>query len=126
MRRDTHRDRLARDVLLTEEVGRRVAAGHRIERDQSGARIGARARLVEADVSGLADAEQLQVDPADGANACLVVAHTRAATCFARDVTRRDMALGGVEIDEIEEVLLHEAAVAVDANRAPSASTRRD
>jgi hypothetical protein len=34
-RRDTHRDGLARDVVLAEEVRRRIAPRDRVERDES-------------------------------------------------------------------------------------------
>jgi hypothetical protein len=63
-RRDAHRHRLARHVLLAEEVGGRVEARDVVEVDDARAALDPRARLVEADVPGLADAQQLEVDAA--------------------------------------------------------------
>ena len=71
-RGDAHRDRLARHVLLAEEVGRGVLAGHQVEGDEPGAALEPRARLVEPDVPGRADAEELEVDAAGGADRLLV------------------------------------------------------
>ena len=68
-RGDPHRDRLPRHVVLTEELGRGIHAGHRVERRQACAFVGRRARLVEADMPALPDPQHLEVDPpgvADG------------------------------------------------------------
>ncbi len=48
---DAHGQRLVRHVLLAEEIAGRVAARHRVERDQPGAAVPRRAGLVEADVA---------------------------------------------------------------------------
>ena len=61
---DAHRDRLARDVPLAEEVAGGVQAGDAVERDQARAAVARRAGLVEADVAGAADAQDLEVEPA--------------------------------------------------------------
>ena len=89
-RGDAHRDRLARDVLLAEEVGGGVLPGHQVERDKPGAALGARAGLVEADVPGAADAEELEVDPAGRADRLLVAA-ALGLDLVARDVAARDV-----------------------------------
>ena len=73
-RRHAHRDRFAGDVLLAEEIGRGVPPGHQVERDQPRPALGARAGLVEADVPGPADAEQLEVDASGGLDRRLVAA----------------------------------------------------
>src|SRR5688500_13460050 len=59
---DPHRDRLAGDVLLAEEVRRAVLAGDEVEGDEAGAALQAGAGLVEADVPGAPDSEELEVD----------------------------------------------------------------
>ena len=61
----------------------RVAARHRVERDQARAAVPRRAGLVEADVAGAADAEDLQVDAAGPADHLLV------ARAVVLDVARR-------------------------------------
>ena len=71
-RRDAHRDRFARNVLLAEEIGRGVAPRDGVERHEPRATLGARAGLVEADVSRLADAENLKVDAAGALDRQLV------------------------------------------------------
>src|SRR5258707_1224392 len=83
-RRAPHRDGLARHVVFAEEVGRRVLAGDGVEPHQAGARVGRRARLVEADVPALADAQELQCDAARVRDGALVGA-ARFGQLFARD-----------------------------------------
>jgi hypothetical protein len=52
-RRDAHRHRLARNVLLAEEIRCGVAPRHRVECYKSRSALASRARLVEADVARL-------------------------------------------------------------------------
>src|SRR6266566_1751596 len=59
-----HRDRFRGHVVLAEEIAGGVATGDRVERNTTGAGVSAGARLIEADVPRLADAENLQVYPA--------------------------------------------------------------
>ena len=54
-RPDPHRDRLARDIPLAEEVAGSVGPRHMIERDQPRAALRGAARFVEPDVAGAAD-----------------------------------------------------------------------
>ena len=61
-RADAHRDRPSGHVLLAEEVAGRVATRDAVERDQPRAAVAAGTRLVETDVSGATDAQQLDVD----------------------------------------------------------------
>src|SRR5207244_622760 len=115
-RGDTHRYRFGRNVVLTEEIARRIAAGDCIERNTTRAGVGARARLVEPNVAGLADAEYLQVDAARFLDRQLVL------LAFLLDVVARDVALRNVDVlrldvDVVKEVLPHEPVVAVDALR---------
>src|SRR6185312_3545030 len=71
---DAHRYRLARHELFAEEVGCRVLARHGVERHEACATLGARSRLVEADVARLADAENLKIDSAGALDVALVPA----------------------------------------------------
>ena len=91
-RADAHRQRLVRHVLLAEEAAGGVAARHRIERDQARPAVARRARLVEADVPGAADAEDLQVDAARPANLLLV------AGAVVLGLVGRDRAVGNVDV----------------------------
>ena len=116
-RGDAHRERLARDVLLAEEIGRRVLPGHQVERDEAGAALGARAGLVEADVPRPPDAEELEVDAAGLADRLLVagdlVLHLRRGGC--RRAEMWTCSAGNVELGE--QVLPHEPMVGVEAPR---------
>ncbi len=114
--RDPHRDRLGGDVLGAEEVGGGGAACDRVERDQPGARPGTRARLVEADVAGLADAEDLVVDATRRLDRVLVVAAV-GLDLGAGQVAARDVDAGPVHVHLFEQVLPHEPVVAVQAPR---------
>ena len=107
-----HRDRASRHVLVAEEVARRVDARDAVERDESRAREVVGAGLVEPDVPGAPDAEQLQVDAARLGDHLLV------APTGLRDLLRRDRAIGDVDVGrvdvhEVEQVLLHEPDVAL-------------
>jgi hypothetical protein len=65
-RADAHRQRVAWRAGVAAEVAGGVAARERVERDQARERVRRAARLVEADVAGAADAEDLEVDAAGG------------------------------------------------------------
>src|SRR5688500_19671614 len=83
-RRDAHRERLTRDVFLTEEIGGGILAGDVVEVHETRPTLDARAWLVEADVPRLADAEELQVDPA-GLTDRLLVPQALELNVLARD-----------------------------------------
>src|SRR5690606_2580407 len=87
---DAHGDGLTRHVLLAKEIGRGVAPGDAVEGDQPGARTGTGTRLVVADVTGLADAQDLQVDPARLADHPLVTGTLRGQV-LARHVAARQV-----------------------------------
>ena len=111
-RGDTHRDRLARHVLDAEEIGRGVLAGQRVERDDAGPRGCVGARLVESHVPRLADAEQLEVDPARRVNGLLIrVARFRDALAWGHALGDVHVLLRDVHVRE--EVLPHVAVIAV-------------
>ena len=84
-RLDPHRDRFARDVLFAEEIGRGVFARDQVEGHESGAALGAGARLVEPDVTGSPYAQQLEVDAARRPDRLLIPA----ALGFDRPASRR-------------------------------------
>src|SRR5207248_2779934 len=98
---DAHGDGAARDVFAAEEIAGGVHAGDAIERDQAGAAVAPGARLVEADVTGAADAEDLKVDPsgvADGALIRLAVL----GDLFDRKRAVGEVNVAGFNIDMIE------------------------
>ena len=101
-----------RHVLLAEEAAGGVAARHRVQRDQAGAAVLGGPRLVEADVAGAADAEDLHVDAAGLLDEQLV---PRAVVL---GLLRRRGAGGDVDVlvgdvDVVEERLPHPAVVGV-------------
>ena len=71
-RAHAHRQRGARRLLVAAEIARRIAPGERIEGDQAGGGSPGAARLVEADVPGAADAQDLEIEAAGLADQLLV------------------------------------------------------
>src|SRR5690606_41119069 len=113
---DTHRDRLQRHVVLAEEVGCRVAARERVECDDPRTALEARAGLVEPDVTGLADAEDLEVDTARITDRLLIALRLRL-DLLARHVAPREVDVLRLDVHAVEQVLFHVAPEAVDAVR---------
>src|SRR5216684_1700346 len=77
-------------------------------RDGAGARVEWRAGLVEGDVAVAAEAQERQVEASAGGDVSFV---TRA---FGRDIgcrAVRQVRVRGIDVDEVEEVSLHEAVV---------------
>src|SRR5262249_34203651 len=107
---NAHRQRLLGHVLLTEEGTGRIAARDRVERDQARATVPRRARLVEGDVAGTADAEHLQVDTAGAANLLLVAGTVILGLVDGDGAVRNVNVLRG-DVDVVEERLLHPAPV---------------
>src|SRR5688572_3808081 len=97
-RGDAHRERLTRNVLLAEEVGRGILARDVVEMHRARPALDAGAGLVEADVPGLADAEELQVDSAGLANRFLVPQAFQLEV-LERGVTARDVNVLGTDVD---------------------------
>src|SRR5205823_9611176 len=89
---DAHRDRLVRHVLFAEKPAARVPAGNRVEGGQAGAAGAGRAGLVEPDVPGPADAEDLQVEAPGPADLQLV------GGAVVLDLIGRDGAVGDVDV----------------------------
>ncbi len=109
-RADAHRDRVPRHVGFAEKITRRVAPGQRVERDEPRARIPAGARLVEADVPRAADAENLQVEPARGAD-LLLEGLAPGENIGARHGTVGHVYVFRQYINMIEQLLVHEPPV---------------
>ena len=114
--RHAHGDGLHRNVLRPEEVGRRRAPRDGVEDHEPGARAGAGAGLVEADVPGLSDPQDLEVDAARVLDGMLVVAAVRL-DLVPRQVAARDVHVLRIEVYVLEEILPHEPVVAVQAVR---------
>ena len=107
-----HRDRLARHILLAEKIRRGVFARERVERDEARARRGGGTRLVESDVPGLPDAEDLKIDAA-GVGDCLLVRRTGLGQPIPHGRPVRDVHVLAFDVHVLEEVLPHVAVVAV-------------
>ena len=111
-RADAHRERALRDglhVALEEEAGV-VLHRRRGEVDDRGAALEGRAGLVERDVSVAADAEHLDVDAAGLLDLGLV------GLALLRRIlgeSVEDVGVGELDVDLLEEVLVHEVAVAL-------------
>jgi hypothetical protein len=111
-----HGDRFAGDVLLPEEVSRRVFPGDQVQGHHPGAALGSRARLVEADVAGSSYAQDLKVDSAGGPDGVLVP------LAFGLDllpwkVAPEDVDIGRQDIQLVEQILPHEPVVGVNTPR---------
>src|SRR5205823_1797719 len=113
-RRHAHRDRLARHVVLAEEIRRRVPACDRVERHQPRARVRRGAGLVEADMPALADPQNLDVDAA-GVDDGLLVRRAVLRQALARRAPIGDVHALRLDVHVGEEVLPHVAPVAVRA-----------
>jgi len=73
-RRHAHRDGLTRYVLISKEVGRRILPGHEVEGDEAGTALKPRPGLVEPDMAGATDPQNLEIDAPNGADRLLVSA----------------------------------------------------
>ncbi len=60
---DPHGDRIFWDILFSKKFTCSIKNGHKIKGDQPGGRIDARPGLIEADMTGSANAKDLQVYP---------------------------------------------------------------
>ena len=111
-RAHAHGDRLAGHVSLAEEVAGCIGPRHTIERDQPGSALGGAPRLVETDVAGAADAQNLEVDSSHLPDLLLV------ATAGGENLAPVKGPIGdmdgvGRNVDMVEEMFPHEAAVAL-------------
>src|SRR5690606_38253210 len=88
----------------------------RVERNHAGATLEAGAGLVEADVTRLADAQDLEVDAA-GVTDLLFVLRRLPLDLVTRHVATREVDVLRRDVHAVEQVLLHVAPEAVDAVR---------
>jgi hypothetical protein len=115
-RRDPHRERLTRNVLLAEEIGCGILARHVVEMHLARSTLDARSRLVEADVTRFADAKELQIDPPRLTNR-LFIPETLELDVLPRRVAAGDVHVLALDVDVREQILPHEPVIAVDAVR---------
>ena len=115
-RRDAHRERFSRHVLLAEEIGCRVLPGHQVESHQPSPALRTGAGLVEADVTGPPDAEKLEIDPA-GRPDLLFVATAFIFYSVPRHVAPREVNVVGQDVEMGEQILPHEPVIGMDAPR---------
>ena len=111
-RADAHGDRLAGHVFEAEEVAGCVRPGHAVEVDQPRSRAARRARFVEPDVPGPADAEYLEVDAAGAGDCVLVFAAEGLDIPFGNGAIRNVYVLAR-DVHVVEKVLEHPAVVAL-------------
>ncbi len=111
-----HGDRLPGDVLLAEKVGGAILSSHQVESDQPGAALDARSRLVESDVPGSPDAQQLQIDAARSADRLLVSPALRLYR-FAGNVAPGDVNVGRRDVQLRKQIFHHEPMVGMEAPR---------
>ena len=107
-----HGDRPPGNMFFAEEIAGRVHPRDLVERDHAGAAVTSRPGLVEADVPGATDAQQLQVQSARIADLLLVGA------AVGVHVLDRNGAVGNVgifgrDVDVVKKMLPHEPPVAL-------------
>ena len=116
-RTDPHRDGASWHVLFAEEVAGGVDACDAIQRDQPRSTSPPGPRLVEADVTGSTDAQNLHVNataiPRSAASYC----SQNRPTCSSGSVPSGMWMLARIDIDQVEQVLLHEPHIALQLVR---------
>ena len=111
---DAHGDRLARNVGLSKKIRRRITTGDAVKVNEPRATGVSGPRLVEADVSGLTDAEQLEIDATGGDNGGFVRVAGRV-DLVARPPAVGDVDVGRMDVHVREQVLPHESVIGVNA-----------
>lgn len=114
--RDTHGNRLLGDMLDAKEVTGSIDTGDTVKVNNTGTAVLSRARFVEADVAGLADAEELEVEAAVGQDE-LVIVEAVLLGQLVRHRPVRDVDVGRRDVDVLEKVLVHEPAALLGENR---------
>ena len=109
---DAHGHRLDGHVVLAEEIGRGVLARALVQADQPGACVRQGTGLVEPDVAGAPDAQELDADAAHRADPVLVPGAV-VLDLLRRQVAQGDMDLAVGYVDVVEEILVHVAVVAL-------------
>ena len=106
----THGDRSTGDIFGAEKVTGGIGASDGVEGNHAGASCLVGTGFIEADVTGAADAEDLNVDAAGSSNAGFVVAAV-VGNSFGRNGAVRDVCLPRRDVNVIEEVFPHESHV---------------
>ena len=107
---DAHGHRLDGHVVLAEEIGSGVLAGTLVQADQPGARVRQGTGLVEPDVAGAPDAQELDADTAHGTDTFLVPGAV-VLDFLRREVAQRDVDLVFGYVYMVEEIFLHVTVV---------------
>ena len=103
---------MARCRRIAPEVAGRVTAGEGIEGDKTRERVARAARLIETDVPGAADAEDLEIDAAGFGNHRLVSGAVRIDFVLVHRAGGQ-VAACGIKVHPVEEVGAHETPVAL-------------
>ena len=109
---DAHGNGFARYIRLAKKIGGRISSRDVVEVHQPRATGFARARLVESDVAGFADAKNLKINSARGEN-LFFVGTTRFINLVARHRSRRHMDVGRTDVDVRKQILPHVPVIRV-------------
>ena len=112
-RSHAHGDGLPRHIPFAKKVAGRIASCHAIQRDETRAAFQSAAWLVESDVPGAANTEQLQVDPPGFPNHFLIP-NAGGSHLLARQRAVGNVNRVGRNIDVVKQMLPHEATVALE------------
>ena len=112
-RADAHRNRFAGNVFFAKKIAGGIGDGDVVERNQTGARIETRTRLIEADVSRAPDAQKLQIET----TRCLYfgfVFLAKFTDFFFFNCSIGNVDVFGENINVVKKVFLHEADVTLE------------
>ena len=111
-RTDSHRERPAGYVFLSEEVTGCIPTGDTIERNQAGPRHFTGAGFIEPDMAGATDPQDLDIDAPRFRNSLLVPQAGVLDVTFVHS-TIGNMDIVRLNIDQVKEILPHETDVAL-------------
>ena len=111
-RAHTHGDSPPGDIAFTEEIACCIHAGDAVKGDEPRATIAWRSGLIESNMTGATNAQDLQINATCVPNGLFV---TSAEVCYLilRGCPIRNVNVGRIDIDVFKEMLLHEASVAL-------------
>ena len=115
-RAHTHGDSPPGDIAFTEEIACCIHAGDAVKGDESRATIAWRAGLIESNMSGATNTQDLQINAARIPYGQFI-ASTKVCYLILRRCSVRKMDVGGIDINVFKEMLLHEASVALQLFR---------
>ena len=111
-RAHTHGDSPPGDIAFTEEIACCIHAGDAVKGDEPRATIAWRAGLIESNMSGATNTQDLQINTARVPYGQFI-ASTKVCYLILRRCSVRKMDVGGIDINVFKEMLLHEASVAL-------------